>query len=393
MPLLKMKSREARLAEAAFEIAFMEPQKESWIPLPVQETLYCVSKLPDGPTMLTVEIDELLDVVILAAGSTKSVGRVTFARMDWELNNLGNRRYYNETLEVDQKGRIWAYRSNSNIEVGFAMLADDALFDANVAMKNQPWLKDAEMKIRAEQSDVAAEHFAKHFAESIVQYYSGKLAISGPETVHRAVVTPVYEFFISKDYVEALCHDNDAAGIQKFEIARFHRDDWGRNCLVLPLYEFNSVVKMIETMSTTETRTVCNHHDVVSLEARALIKKHNDSTDNPYRFLEVGLMGLVNEIEQYEGIYDDPERAEVIKSIKNWEGFSPIHPRAAVSLHYYVTKLKAIVEADFAEDYELTLLRAKWELKICALEIILIRLAGIITLFNDIEALETGLSE
>jgi hypothetical protein len=392
MTFFKLKSREQRLVEAALEIVWLEPKKECWVPLPVQETLYYVVNLrSDGPTMLAVDIDELLDVIILPIGSTKSVGRVTFARMDWELNNLGNRKYYNETLDVDPKGRTWAYRSNSSVEESFAKLADDALCDANIALKNKPWLKDEEMKAAVEGSDSAADTWARHFAEGIVQYYSGKLAISGPDTAHRAVGSPVYEFFISKDYIEALCHDNDAAGLQKFELDRFYRDNWVRNVLVMPLYEFECVVKIIEAMGTTETRKVCDHHDFVSLEARALLRKQSDTIENPYQFLETGLMGLVGHIEKYEGIKDDPARAEVIQVIKSWQVFSPIHSRAACSLHHHVTKLKAFVETDFFEDYELTLLRSKWELKISPLEVILIRLAGIITLFNDIEALEAGL--
>ncbi|TLX16409.1 hypothetical protein [Rhizobium sp. MHM7A] len=390
MTAFKMKSREQRLVEAALEIVFLEPKQETKVSLPVQETLYSVLKLPDGPTMLAVDINEALDVIILPIGYTTSVGRVTFARMDWELNNLGNRRHYNETLEVDPTGRTWAYRSNSNIELSFAHLADDALCDANVVLKNQPWLKDEDKKDRASRSAETAANFARDFAQSIVQYYSGKLALSGPETSHRAVASPVYEFFISEAYIEALCHDKDAHGIQTLEVDRFCRDEWVRNCLTLPLYEFEGVVKLIEAMSATETRTVCNHHDFVSLEARALLMKQ-DTSENPYAFLETALMELVGHIEQYKGIYDDPERADVIKSIKNWEGFSPIHRRAAASLHHHVAKLKAFVDTDFNEDFEFTLLRSKWELKISPLEVILIRLAGIIALFNDIDALEAGL--
>jgi hypothetical protein len=389
--MLKMKSREQRLVEAALEIVFLEPKKESWVALPVQETLYTVLKFPDEAILTAVDIDEALDIVILPSGWTKSVGRVTFARMDLVLNGLGCRRSYNESLDVDPKGRVWAYRSNSNIESGFATLADDALSDANVALTNKPWLKDKDMKARADGSAVVAESFARCFAERIVQYYSGKLAISGPETVHRAVGSPVYEFFVSEQYVEALCHDNDAAGIQQFQIERLFHESWVRNCLVLPLYEFGGVSALIEAMSATETRKVCNNHDVVSLEARALTMKYSDTSDNPYRFFETTLMKLVDEIAQYEGIEDDPERAEVIKAIKDWQGFSPIHRRAAASLHHYVTKLKSFVETDFADDYEFTLVRAKWQLKISPLEVILIRLAGLITLFNDIDALEAGL--
>lgn len=391
MTVFKMKSREQRLIEAALEIVWMEPKKETKVSLPVQETLYGVLKSPDGPTMLTVDIDEALDVIILPIGYTVAVGRVTFARMDFELNSLGNRRYYNETLEVDPKGRTWAYRSNSNIELSFASLTDDALSDANVALKNQPWLRNEETKALAARSAESAENLARNFAQRIVRYYSGKLALSGPDTAHRSVGSPVYEFFISKDYIEALCHDNEAVGIQALEIDRFYQDEWVRNCLVLPLYEFEGLVKLIEAMSATETRAVCNHHDFVSREARALLMKQSDTNEFPYAFLETGLLGLVGHIEQYEGIGDDPARAEVINAIKNWEGFSPIHRRAASSLHHYVSKLKAFVETDFAEEYEFTLLRSKWELKISPLEVILIRLAGIITLFNDIDALEAGL--
>lgn len=389
--MLKLKSRQKRLVEAALEIVFLEPTKESWIALPVQETLYTVLKFPDEVLLAAVDIDEALDIVIMPAGWTKQVGRVTFARMDFELNGLGNRRSYNETLEVDPKGRIWAYRSGSNIEQAFAALADDALSDANVALKNQPWLKNEDMKAKGSTSGIVAEAYAKSFAENIVQHYSGKLAISGPETVYRAIGSPVYEFFISDRYVEALCHDKDAAGIQSYEIDRFFRDDWVRNCLVLPLYEFEGVSKLIEAMAITETREVVNHHDVVSNQARALTMKHGDHAENPYRFLETGLMGLVDQIAMYEGIGDDPERAVVIKVITDWRGFSPIHRRAAASLHHNVTKLKSFVETDYAEGYELTLLRAKWPLKISPLEVILIRLAGLITLFNDIDALEAGL--
>jgi len=261
MTALKMKSRELRLVEAALELVFLEPKKETKVSLPVHDTLYSIMKLPDGPTMLAVEIDEYLDVIVLPIGYTRSVGRVTFARMDWELNNFGNRRHYNETLDVDPKGRTWAYRSNSNIKLSFAHLADEALCDANVVLKNQPWLKNEEWKDRASRSAETAANFARSFAQSTVQYYSGKLALSGPETSHRAVVSPVYEFFISEGYIEALCHDKDAHGIQILEIDRLYRGDWVRNCLTLPLYEFDGVVRLIEALSATEDRTVCNHHD------------------------------------------------------------------------------------------------------------------------------------
>ncbi len=389
--MLKLKSRQKRLVEAALEIVFLEPKKESWVALPVQETLYTVLKLSDEAILASVDIDVALDIVIVPAGWTKQVGRVTFARMDFELNGLGNRRSYNETLEVDPKGRLWAYRSGSNIEQAFAALTDDALSDANVALKNQPWLKNEDMKAKASTSAVVAEAYAKSFAENIVQHYSGKLAVSGPETVLRAIGSPVYEFFISDMYVEALCHDKDATGIQSYDVDRFFRDDWVRNCLVLPLYEFEAVSKLIEAMAIKETREVVNHFDVVTLEARALTMKHGDTAENPYRFLEAGLMGLVDQIAQYEALEDDPDCAEVIRSIIAWRGFSPIHRRAAASLHHYVLKLKTFVESDFAEDFELTLAKAKWQLKISPFDVILIRLAGLITIFNYIDALEVGL--
>lgn len=385
MTPLKMASREKRLIEAALEIVFLEPKTEIKIPLPVQNTLYGVLKQSKGPVLLTVDIDETLDVLILPEGYTTSVGRVTFARMDFEVNSLGNRRHYNETLEVDPKGRTWAYRSNNNVELSFTILADDALCAANVALKHQFWLKDDDGRLHAGSGETAV-----NFAREVVRYHSGKLALSGPETAYRAVGSPVYEFFISENHIEALCHDYDTDFIPRLEAVRSYPDEWVRNCLTLPLYEFGGVSKIIEAMSEKEIRTVCNHHDLVSVEACALLMKNSDVTENAYEFLENGLIKLVDEIAQYDGIRDDPGRAEVIKVLQDWSGFSPIHHRAAANLHYNVTRLKAFVEAEFAEDFEFTLIRSKWQLKISPLDIILIRLGEIITLFNDMDALESG---
>jgi hypothetical protein len=383
-----MKSREERLVQTALEIFWLEPKKEVVVPLPVRDTLYGVLKLEDGPIILTVEIDETLDVLILPENYTKSIGRVSFARMDFELNNLGNRRHFNATLEVDPKGRIWAYRSKSNVELSFATLTDDALNDANMALKHQFWLKDDDGKPNQWSQETASQ-----FANEVVRYHSRKLALTGPETAYVGVGSPVYEFFISEKYVEALCHDYDTDLVPKLESVRFYPSDWVRNCLTLPLYEYGGVNALIEAMTGVEKRTVCNNHDYVSLQARAILKEEGDNRENAYEFLETAVMNLVGKIAMYEGFSDDPTRIEIIKSIKEWEGCSPIHPRATTRLHSNLTDLKQVVEADFAEDFQLTLGVDKWLLRISPIDVLLIRLAEIIKLFNDIDARSLGWEE
>lgn len=372
-------SRERRLVLAATELASLRPGQDTCIQIPVRETLYGVIDVCDEPSIKAVEIDEKLDVLILPTNYMDDHGRVTFARLDRGINGPERIRSYQESVEIDPEGRVWTLLRRhvsrpKPLEEVFADLTLRALNTANTALADKLWRSESEYE-DAYDADVDADDYAKE----LVRYYNGKLGICGIDYVYEQCRSPVYEIFVLNDEIEALCYDYDELILPRLELIRFFPENWVRNCLVLPIYEFGAIKPLFAEMGEMERARVYDEHDYLTLETCTRIAQNVDD-ENLFEFLDQAVLGICSGIETLDGFTANPENEEILKGLTSWSGHEATSGRVAMSSLHHLKKLRAIIDGKFKDDFERYCKANGWPLIMSPLQVLEIRFSWLLKL-------------